>query len=86
MRWIDEWGGMCRGFFGMVQSAAAQTADDAALKTRLDRWRIHTRRTMPFMGTVLVTEGARSCWQGVRQGGGGVGCGQYAGGEVRLAG
>ena len=42
---------------GLAQGAAAQTADEAALKTRLDQVANSYTANNAFMGTVLVTEG-----------------------------
>ncbi len=42
---------------GLVKSAPAQTADDAAMKTRLDQVATSYTANNAFMGTVLVTEG-----------------------------
>jgi CubicO group peptidase (beta-lactamase class C family) len=44
---------------GLVQSIAAQTIDDAAMKTRLDQVAKSYTANNAFMGTVLVTEGDR---------------------------
>jgi CubicO group peptidase (beta-lactamase class C family) len=44
---------------GLVQGAAAQTADEAAMKTRLDEVAKSYTANNAFMGTVMVTEGDR---------------------------